>query len=89
METICVVADGEAAFAAISEFHIQGEAIVVPEGSGIQYMWNRGMGVVGKNSHIAFLNDDVRLGASCLATLAATLDQDPSIGLVCPNYSNV
>ena len=89
VETICVVADGDATFAAIADFHIHAEVIVVPEGSGIQYMWNRGMEVVGMSNHVAFLNDDVRLGENCMSTLTEILDNDSAVGLVCPNYSDV
>ena len=52
-------------------------------------MWNRGIEAVGRVSHIAFLNDDVRLSADCLSSLANSLDNDPTIGIICPNYSTV
>ena len=87
--TICIVADGKAAFDALP---VPPEHIItttVPEGIGIHYMWNRGIETVGRDSHIAFLNDDVRLGPECLSSLANSLDNDPSIGIICPNYSTV
>ena len=52
-------------------------------------MWNRGIEAVGRVSHIAFLNDDVRLSPECLSSLANSLDNDPSIGIISPNYSTV
>jgi GT2 family glycosyltransferase len=52
-------------------------------------MWNRGIEAVGRDAHIAFLNDDVRLSPECLSSLANSLDNDPIIGIICPNYSTV
>ena len=87
--TICIVADGKAAFDALPVPPEHIITITVPEGVGIQHMWNRGIEAVGRVSHIAFLNDDVRLSPECLSSLANSLDTDPSIGIVCPNYSTV
>jgi GT2 family glycosyltransferase len=87
--TICIVADGQAAFDALPDPPDHIIKIVVPDGIGIQHMWNRGIEAVGRESHIAFLNDDVRLSADCLSSLANSLDNDPTIGIICPNYSSV
>ena len=87
--TICIVADGQAAFDALPDLPEHILTITVPEGVGIQHMWNRGIEAVGRESHIAFLNDDVRLSADCLSSLANSLDNDPTIGIICPNYSTV
>ena len=87
--TICIVADGQAAFDALPDPPDHIIKIVVPDGIGIQHMWNRGIEAVGRESHIAFLNDDVRLSADCLSSLANSLDNDPTIGIICPNYSTV
>ena len=87
--TICIIADGQAAFDALPDLPEHILTITVPEGVGIQHMWNRGIETVGRDSHIAFLNDDVRLSPECLSSLANSLDTDPSIGIVCPNYSTV
>ena len=87
--TICIVADGQAAFDALPNPPDRIIKILVPEGVGIQHMWNRGIEAVGRDVHIAFLNDDVRLSADCLSSLANSLDNDPSIGIICPNYSTV
>jgi GT2 family glycosyltransferase len=87
--TICIVADGQAAFDALPDPPDHIIKIVVPDGIGIQHMWNRGIAAVGRESHIAFLNDDVRLSADCLSSLANSLDNDPTIGIICPNYSSV
>ena len=87
--TICIVADGQAAFDALPDPPDHIIKIVVPDGIGIQHMWNRGIEAVGRESHIAFLNDDVRLSPECLSSLANSLDNDPTIGIICPNYSTV
>lgn len=87
--TICIVADGQAAFDALPDPPEHILTITVPEGIGIQHMWNRGIEAVGRDAHIAFLNDDVRLSPECLSSLANSLDNDPSIGIICPNYSTV
>ena len=87
--TICIVADGQAAFDALPDPPDHIIKIVVPDGIGIQHMWNRGIEAVGRDSHIAFLNDDVRLSPECLSSLANSLDNDPTIGIICPNYSTV
>lgn len=87
--TICIVADGQAAFDALPDPPEHIVTITVHEGVGIHHMWNRGIEAVGRDSHIAFLNDDVRLSPECLSSLANSLDKDPSIGIICPNYSTV
>ena len=87
--TMCIVADGKAAFDALPDPPDHIIKIVVPDGIGIQHMWNRGIEAVGRESHIAFLNDDVRLSPECLSSLANSLDNDPTIGIICPNYSTV
>jgi GT2 family glycosyltransferase len=87
--TICIVADGQAAFDALPDPPDHISKILVPEGVGIQHMWNRGIEAVGRDVHIAFLNDDVRLEQHCLSSLSDSLDNDPTIGLICPNYSSI
>ena len=87
--TICIVADGQAAFDALPDPPDHIIKVPVAEGVGIQHMWNRGIEAVGRVSHIAFLNDDVRLSPECLSSLANSLENDPSIGIICPNYSTV
>ena len=87
--TICIVADGQAAFDALPDPPEHILTITVPEGVGIQHMWNRGIEAVGRDVHIAFLNDDVRLEQHCLSSLSDSLDNDPTIGLICPNYSSI
>lgn len=86
---ICVVVDGDEASRNLPALPVIVHRIVVPLGSGIQHMWNRGMATTTPGTHIAFLNDDVRLEAGCLGSLARSLDVDPTVGLICPNYSNV
>jgi len=89
VDTICIVADGQAAFDALPDPPDHIIKVVVPEGVGIHYMWNRGIEAVGRDSHIAFLNDDVRLSPECLLSLANSLDNDPTIGIICPNYTSI
>ena len=87
--TICIIADGQAAFDALPDPPEHIVTITVPEGVGIQHMWNLGIETVGRESHIAFINDDVRLEQQCLTSLSHSLDKDPTIGLICPNYTAI
>ena len=87
--TICIIADGQAAFDALPDPPEHIVTITVPEGVGIQHMWNLGIETVGRESHIAFINDDVRLEQHCLSSLSDSLDNDPTIGLICPNYTAI
>lgn len=92
---ICVVADGPRVFDNLPELPYDLEInesiqfIAAEEGKGIQYLWNLGMNTIGRKNHIAFLNDDVRLGASCISLLCETLDRNKTFGLVCPNYTEI
>lgn len=85
---ICIVADGQDAFDALPVLGSNTVSILVPEGVGIQYMWNRGLDEVGREQHVFFLNDDVRLDKGCVASLSDSLNENPNIGLICPNYSS-
>jgi glycosyltransferase involved in cell wall biosynthesis/GT2 family glycosyltransferase len=87
--TVCVVADGQHAYDSLPELPYGVLKVSVPEGVGIQAMWNRGMEIVGEDDHIAFLNDDVRLDSGCVSSLCESLDRDCSIGLICPNYTDI
>lgn len=89
VQTICIVADGQTAFDALPEPSDGIIKVVVPEGVGIHKMWNLGIETVGRDSHIAFINDDVRLEQHCLTSLSHSLDNDPTIGLICPNYTAI
>lgn len=86
---ICVVIDGDEANRNLPALPVAVGRLVVPPGSGIQYMWNRGMATAAPHTHVVFLNDDVRLEADCLGSLARSLDVDPTIGLICPTYADV
>ena len=87
--TICIVADGQATFDALPNPSDGIIKVMVPKSIGIQHMWNRGIEAVGRESHIAFLNDDVRLDPECLSSLANSLSHDPHIGIICPSYATV
>ena len=89
VRSICVVVDGDEANRNLPALPVAVHRVVVPLGSGIQHMWNRGMATVAPDTHVVFLNDDVRLEADCLGSLARSLNGDPTIGLICPNYSTV
>ena len=86
--TVCVVADGINAYNSLPELPDGVLKIFVPEGVGIQAMWNRGMEIVG-DGHVAFLNDDVRLDSGCLSSLCESLDRNEHFGLICPNYTDL
>jgi len=87
--TICIVADGQNTYDILPEPSDGIIKVMVPEGVGIQKMWNRGIEAVGRESHIAFINDDVRLEQHCLSSLGHSLDNDPTTGIICPNYTSI
>ena len=62
--------------------------VAVKRGVGIHKMWNLGLSLADADSHVAFINDDVSLAKDCMSTLCAVLDEDPTIGLVCPHYAD-
>lgn len=61
--------------------------VSVERGSGISNMWNKGLELADADSHVALINDDVVVFADAMNKLAAKLDEEPSIGLVCPHYA--
>jgi len=63
--------------------------VAVKRGVGIHKMWNLGLSLADADSHVAFINDDVSLDKNCMAKLCTVLDEDPTIGLVCPHYADV
>ena len=89
VDIICIVADGQNTYDTLPDPSDGIIKVVVPEGVGIHKMWNRGIEAVGRESHIAFLNDDVRLEQHCLSSLSDSLDNDPTIGIICPNYTSI
>ncbi len=89
VRSICVVVDGDEANRNLPALPVAVHRIVVPSDSGIQRMWNRGMATAVPDTHVVFLNDDVRLETDCLGSLARALDVDPTIGLICPTYADV
>ena len=89
VRSVCVVIDGDTANRTLPALPVAVHRIVVPLGSGIQHMWNRGLEMAVPDTHVMFLNDDVRLEADCLGSLARSLDADPTIGLICPTYAEV
>ena len=86
---IVVVADGDAAYQSLSALPNDIIKLMVPLGIGIHRMWNLAMDVLGSKNYIAFINDDITLAPNCMSTLMQAMIEDPSIGLICPNYSTV
>jgi glycosyltransferase involved in cell wall biosynthesis len=89
VETIYVVADGDDAFEKIKQASLPTvQVIVSPLSAGIHKMWNSALSLVKPGNHVCFLNDDVTIEKNAIGTLAGQLDDEPSIGLICPNYDN-
>ena len=86
---IVVVADGKETFDQLDFVPASVTKAFVERGSGIHRMWNIGMMYAKPGSHVFFLNDDVSLAENCVTELVAALDEDESIGLVSPQYSQV
>lgn len=89
VKNIYVVADGDRAVEKIQSADLPPITLLsVPEGSGIHVMWNDALDRIDNGHHVCFINDDVQIDATAVETLAAQLDNDESIGLICPNYDN-
>jgi len=90
VETIVVVADGQAAFDKYSQLLAEKERVLLKKvdlGAGIHVMWNIGIDIaVENNTSAVFINDDVVIGEHCAGTLASLLEYDKSIGIACPAY---
>ena len=63
--------------------------INVREGVGIHRMWNEAMEETVGDQHVLFLNDDVVIEPLTIMGLEQTLNTYPTLGLVCPQYTNV
>ena len=85
---IVVVVDGHESADVVAGIPDSVIKIYVPRGVGIHHMWNAGM-ALAKGDHVLFLNDDETIDKGTVAGLVAALDEDPRLGLVCPNYSGV
>lgn len=88
--SVSVVADGDEAYENISSMFktagIEGVNLIRSElGDGIHVMWNIGMDL-SDSKHQLFANDDIVFHEGAIDILAATLDFDSNIGVVCPNY---
>ena len=84
---IVVVADGQEAYEMLSALPDDIIKLMVPKGIGIHRMWNTAMKVLGSGNYVAFINDDITLAPFCMSTLMDCMLHDPSIGMICPNYS--
>lgn len=84
---IIVVADGHDAYHLSKHRHPDVEVVQVAERAGIHRMWNEGSSYASPLHHRLFLNDDVTINPHTLAGMAETLDRNPELGIVCPNYS--
>jgi len=87
VDRIVVVADGDKAYNSLSCLTSDIIKLMVPLGTGIHRMWNIGKQVLGSRNHIAFINDDISLEKDCMSKLMIAMVEDPTIGLICPNYS--
>jgi glycosyltransferase involved in cell wall biosynthesis len=84
---IVVVADGQEAYEMLSALPDDIIKLMVPLGIGIHRMWNTALKVLGTGNYVAFINDDISLAPFCMSTLMDCMLHDPSIGMICPNYS--
>ena len=87
VDRIVVIADGDKAYNSLSAIPDNIIKLMVPEGIGIHRMWNTAMKVLGTGNYMAFINDDISLAPDCMTTLMTCMLRDPSIGMICPNYS--
>lgn len=87
---IYVVCDGEEAMSLVaaesfpSNVHLLG----VVDSPGIHRMWNLGLQRAIQGRYVAFVNDDVEASGDTLSELLSELENDKTIGLICPNYDN-
>lgn len=84
---IVVVADGQEAYEMLSALPDDIIKLMVPLGIGIHRMWNTALKVLGTGNYVAFINDDISLAPFCMSSLMDGMLHDPSIGMICPNYS--
>ena len=62
--------------------------IVVPEESGIHVMWNAALEQKHSDTHMCFINDDVKFDPHAVSVLSAQLISEQTYGLISPNYDN-
>lgn len=84
---IVIVADGHDAYHLSKHRHPDTTVVQVSERAGIHRMWNAGLEYTSPLHHVLFLNDDVTVNPDTLVGMSATLDRNPELGIVCPNYS--
>lgn len=84
---IIIVADGHDAYHLSKHRHPDVEIVQVAERAGIHRMWNEGLRSASPLHHVLFLNDDVTINPDTIGGMAKTLERNPELGLVCPNYS--
>ena len=89
VDRIVVVADGTEAYNSLTALPDDIIKLMVPKGIGIHRMWNTALKVLGSKNYVAFINDDISLAPHCMTTLMECMLRDPSIGMICPNYSTV
>ena len=85
---IIIICDGEEAY---DRLHVSNNPkivkIVTTWPFNIHKAWNIGIDLSETGAHILFLNDDVSLDEGCVGALAAYLDRNQEVGLVCPEYA--
>jgi len=85
---VVIIADGDTAYATLEPLSKTYNFVLlqVPLGIGIHKMWNMGMDQVQPNNrHIAIINDDVVLSENALSISCEILENDNTIGLLCPS----
>ena len=89
VQEIVLVADGEISYKKYKKLLVKSGVTLthVPEGSGIQVMWNVGIEIARKNKTALFLvNDDLDLDQDTAGTLSSLLEYNKNISLISAGY---
>jgi hypothetical protein len=86
---LTIVADGPQAYAAVSSSYPELDVLQTDLGAGIHAMWNLAMELTPVGQHVLFLNDDVLVTPDTVRGLEQSLNDNPELGIVCPQYAPV
>lgn len=86
---LTIVADGPKAYDAVSSSYPDLYVAQTSLGAGIHAMWNLAMDLTPVGQHVLFLNDDVLVTPDTVRGLEQSLNDNPELGIVCPQYSPV
>ncbi len=90
VERVTVVADGDKAYNNVLAYRdvsaLVFEIEKVPLGQGIHNMWNIGLNKLSTGNHFLMINDDVTVHDGMVSGLLKTIEENPELGIVCPNY---